>query len=255
MKNVLAIYFSGTGNTKYVLEKMRNKLKKESFELFSIEESFDFVNMAAKADTIIVGYPIYGSMLPKIMQEFLNRYKAAFEGKNIISVATQYLFSGDGGALLFRELKGVNFNKKASIHINMPSNLGVKGLIKIKNGKENNKKLLKANNKIFKVCNKLNNGIAIRNGKGFISWFLGFFTQRLWFSMFKSKMTKRIKVDSDCNGCGICNKLCPCNNFEIVENKAQPLGKCTLCYRCINACPKQAIRLLGKVKKQYKGVE
>ena len=32
---------------------------------------------------------------------------------------------------------------------------------------------------------------------------------------------------------------------------------CTMCYRCINKCPKKAIRVLlrCKVKKQYKGIK
>lgn len=255
MKNILAIYFSGTGNTKYVIEKMLQSLNKESFALYSIEEKFDFIGAADRADTIIVGYPIYGSKMPKILEEFIFNNKVAFKGKDVISVATQALFSGDGGALLFRKLKGVEYNFKASIHINMPTNLGFLKLFTIKNGEENNKTLFKANNKINIVCNNLNNGKLVKNGKGVISWCLGFFTQRLWFSMAENKITKKIKVDAHCNGCGLCSKICPCNNFTLNENKADTKGNCTICYRCINACPKKAIRLFGKVAQQYRGVD
>ena len=32
----------------------------------------------------------------------------------------------------------------------------------------------------------------------------------------------------------------------MADNKAVGKDKCTVCYRCVNACPKQAITLLGK---------
>ena len=32
----------------------------------------------------------------------------------------------------------------------------------------------------------------------------------------------------------------------MIDNKAQGKDKCTVCYRCVNECPKQAITLLGK---------
>ena len=47
-------------------------------------------------------------------------------------------------------------------------------------------------------------------------------------------------------GCGLCVKMCPMSNISVVEKKAVPADLCTMCYRCINKCPKQAITLLGK---------
>ena len=46
--------------------------------------------------------------------------------------------------------------------------------------------------------------------------------------------------------CGKCEKLCPMNNIKIVDNKVVQNNQCTMCYRCINNCPKQAMTLLGK---------
>ena len=38
--------------------------------------------------------------------------------------------------------------------------------------------------------------------------------------------------------CGKCEKLCPMNNIKIVDNKVVQNNQCTMCYRCINNCPK-----------------
>lgn len=36
------------------------------------------------------------------------------------------------------------------------------------------------------------------------------------------------------------------NNLTVAQGKAVSGNQCTMCYRCINKCPKQAITLLGK---------
>lgn len=38
----------------------------------------------------------------------------------------------------------------------------------------------------------------------------------------------------------------PLNNIKIVDKKVVQNNQCTMCYRCINNCPKQAMTLLGK---------
>ena len=54
-------------------------------------------------------------------------------------------------------------------------------------------------------------------------------------------------MDADkCIGCGKCVSLCPMDNMELHSGKAVQGGCCTMCYRCVNHCPGQAITLLGK---------
>jgi ferredoxin len=36
------------------------------------------------------------------------------------------------------------------------------------------------------------------------------------------------------------------NNIKVVDKKVVQKNQCTMCYRCINNCPMQAITLLGK---------
>lgn len=50
-----------------------------------------------------------------------------------------------------------------------------------------------------------------------------------------------------------CEKLCPMNNIKIVDKKVVQNNQCTMCYRCINNCPKQAMILLASGN--YCGVE
>ncbi|MDE6882492.1 MAG: 4Fe-4S binding protein [Lachnospiraceae bacterium] len=56
-----------------------------------------------------------------------------------------------------------------------------------------------------------------------------------------------MKIDQQkCIGCGLCETLCPMKNIRSAHGTVIAGNKCTMCYRCINKCPRQAITLLGK---------
>lgn len=50
-------------------------------------------------------------------------------------------------------------------------------------------------------------------------------------------------------------KICPTNNFEIVNGQVIQKDNCTICYRCVNACPKQAASVyLEKIEERTENV-
>ncbi len=52
---------------------------------------------------------------------------------------------------------------------------------------------------------------------------------------------KSIYADEKCNGCGICEKVCPVQNIEMIENKPVWQHHCEMCLACAEWCPKKAI--------------
>jgi ferredoxin/flavodoxin len=248
MKN-LYLYFSGTGNTKYVIEKFSSLYENsDDFTIQSIEhKNIDYEKKIRQAELIIIAYPIYDSMIPFIMKEFLEKYIEAFRNKNIITLATQLLFSGDGGALASRLLKKVNTNLLHSIHVNMPSNLVDVKFFKNIPLSEADAKVKKADQKIERTVLKIKSGKTIRDGRKFYSWFLGFFTQRVWGILFLKPLRGKIKINhAKCIQCGICVNICPMDNLRLENGKIEQNKICTWCYRCINSCPEKAITLFTK---------
>lgn len=72
------IYFSGTGNTKFCIEKFLEHFG--STQIFSIEDS-DAVPSISESRDIIFAYPIYYSNMPKIVRGFIERNSAIWRGK------------------------------------------------------------------------------------------------------------------------------------------------------------------------------
>ncbi len=70
------------------------------------------------------------------------------------------------------------------------------------------------------------------------------------------KYSDKLKINADkCIGCGKCADLCPMKNIYIENGKAAAGSRCTMCYRCINNCPVQAVTLLGKSVIVQGGIE
>ncbi|WP_367358497.1 EFR1 family ferrodoxin [Mesotoga sp.] len=254
---IFALYFSGTGNTKYAVKQFLSHF--EGSEMHSIEERMDFAVRSDGFDTILVAHPIYGSDMPLPMRDFLREHKAMFSGKDLITLATQYLFSGDGGALAYRMVRREARRHMASLHINMPSNVNFPPLIRIQNGQAMKGKLAKANRKVDECAGRIQNGGRIRNGKGPLCFLLGYFMQRLWYRLFVfGRYQHGIRIDQNrCIGCGLCAGLCPVENLEMTKKAPVPQDRCVLCYRCVNRCPKKAITLFSKADSvvQYEGIE
>jgi flavodoxin len=111
--NPVVIYFSATGTTKNIAEKISNKLnsdcrangeQNDKNSRPEIENTIDIT----KYDTIYLGYPIWWGTNPKIILTLLDTYD--FSNKTIIPFCT----SGSSGiGTSVKELR--NYNSKLSI--------------------------------------------------------------------------------------------------------------------------------------------
>ena len=70
MKGIV-LYFSGTGNTKFVANKISEEFIKNGCEIdiYSIEEKVDLKNISY--DYLILGFPKYFEYIPKFFIEYL----------------------------------------------------------------------------------------------------------------------------------------------------------------------------------------
>ncbi len=241
---MLGVYFSGTGNSRYAVELF---LKKYGVcaEACSINDK-NIVRYIKANDELVFGYSVQFSNIPKMLRDFIDQNKHLWNGKKIFVIATMGLFSGDGAGILARRLRKHGAQITGGLHLKMPDSIADEKALK--RSLEKNKELvMEAGKKIDAAVYAMKNGKVPQEGMGFLYHLAGLFGQRLYFYNKTKQYTDKVKIDTDkCVGCGKCVKLCMMNNLNIENGVAKAGDRCTMCYCCINICPKQAITLLGK---------
>lgn len=239
---MVGIYFSGTGNTKYCVEKFMEAYGEG--RAYSIEDSSALAEIQNSAE-LVIGYPIYYSNLPKIVRDFFTEHLALFQEKKVFLIATMGLFSGDGTGCGARVLRKGGAEIVGGLHLKMPDCIGDVKALK-RSLAENQQLIQDAEQKIIEAAGNLKQGNPPQEGLNFFYHVAGLFGQRLWTYGKTREYSDKLRVDREaCIGCGICVDLCPMQNLRLEEKKAVPDSRCTMCYRCISHCPTQAITLLG----------
>lgn len=241
---MLGIYYSGTGNSRYVMEQFLEKYN-SSADCISIEDE-KIKEYISKSQEIAFAYSVQYSNVPKMVKDFIDGNQSLWKGKKVFVIATMGLFSGDGAGILARRLHRYGAETIGGLHLKMPDCIAdVKAL---KRPLEKNKELVReAEKKIDQAVQSMKAGRPPQEGLGPLYHLAGLFGQRLYFYNKTRKYVDKLKIDSvKCVGCGKCVQSCPMKNLSLENHKAKAGNQCTMCYRCVNQCPKQAITLLGK---------
>jgi Pyruvate/2-oxoacid:ferredoxin oxidoreductase delta subunit/flavodoxin len=241
---MLGIYFTGTGNSRYVLDIFLKKYDKTADMCALTDENIAY--FIKNNEKIIFSYPVQFSNIPKILKDFVDKNQRLWRGKHIFVIATMGLFSGDGAGILARRLQKYGAQIEGGLHLKMPDSIADEKVLK--RSLERNKALVQAaEQKIDKAVRNLKYGKPPQEGIGFWYYMVGLFGQRLYFYNKTKYYTDKLKIDAQkCVGCGKCVTQCPMKNIHIEQNTAKASNQCTMCYCCVNICPRQAITLLGK---------
>ena len=262
-KNILTVYFSGTGNSAYAAEIFAAQM---GGKCLSIEDEADFSVEFAAHDTVAFCYPIYGSRPPLIMRQFAARHAADLQGKKLVILVTQWAFSGDGARVFTDLFPKDHFDVIYAEHIVMPNNVSNVFFLRRTGDKHLRRRMFAAAAKIARICRDINNGVVKRRGFSGFSRFLGNLQGKAWLGdsanvaakpgSMEYKAKNSVKVYENCNACGLCVPACPMKNLKIVEGALIHNNNCTVCYRCVNLCPQKAIAVFFKKKPkwQYKGL-
>ncbi|MCL2527031.1 MAG: EFR1 family ferrodoxin [Defluviitaleaceae bacterium] len=261
---MLTLYFSGTGNTKYIAGLFSQKM---NAKCFSIEENIDFSTEIKAQDMIAFCYPIYCSRVPRIMREFAHKHMAALAGKKIIILVTQQVLSGDGARVFTDLFEEGAIDVAYAEHFNMQQNMGnlpIWSRIFSPTEKSRQKFIRKSERKMDAVCHDIKGNIVKKRGFSRGSILLGYIQGKPWQKdtsniapqRLEKKLMKDVRVHKRCNACNVCTKVCPMKNLVSQDGRITHLNNCTLCYRCVNRCPQKAITVYIHIrpKWQYNGV-
>jgi len=249
---MIVFYFSATGNSKYVAELFCENM---NAGCHSIEEDTDFSQLIIQNDIVGFCYPIYGSRVPRLMRDFVEKNIKLLENKKLIIFCTQMGFSGDGARVLTDLFPRDYVNVVQAEHFLMPTNVCNLSVLPLAGKKLTQWYLVITQKRTRKVCDNIRSGIIKKRGFNPISRALGLI-QGTFLPGIERRALSKVWIKKDCNQCGLCVSLCPMNNLMLTNGTIVPQNNCMMCYRCINKCPQKAISvfLRGKVKTQYTGV-
>jgi len=259
---MLTIYFSGTGNTKYVAGLFSQKMNSQCV---SVEDDVDFTAIISEHDTIAFCYPIYCSRVPRIMREFVHRHMADLIGKKIIVLVTQQAFSGDGARVFADLFEAGAIEVIYAEHFNMQQNMGnipIWWMLFRPTEQSNRKFAKKTEEKVNIVCNNIKNGVVKKRGFSRVSKLLGYIQGKPWQKntneirpvRLEKKLMSDVRIHNDCTACNVCVKICPMKNLVNQEGEIRHLNNCTVCYRCVNKCPQKAITVYVHRKPKWQHV-
>ncbi len=266
-KNIPIFFFSGTGNTWWVAKHLAGALSKHNSEasIHSIEQVTpqQVGDLIDQSDLIGLGYPIYGSDAPLIMQEFIAGLPKQGETKPMLVFVTQAAWSGDGAYFIRPEVEANGYQVRWAVHFTMPNNINVdlgwvlNAFLRLFRAKPSN-----TLPRIEKLARKMVEGHDWIMGQS-PCFSLGW-VQRVPFRKgIETLQQGTYQVDSEkCNACGRCERICPVGNISMVDGLPRYDSHCILCLRCFNYCPQLAIEAFGKPfnpdwfgEKPYQGPE
>ncbi len=238
---IALFYFSGTGNTKTVVNRWKDEASKfdSNIELFDIEKS-PKVELT-QYDKIGFAYPIHAFNAPENVWRFaktLPRLEKPIP-LFIIMVSGEYMtINHSSASKLRRILKRKNIIFESDYHYLMPYNLV------FRHTELRAYQMYKAMNDIVPIDIKeylIDNKPHKLKKLHLMGWFIFLLRIEQWFSPLNGKLY-RVNMKK-CIKCMKCVEACPVHNIEFKDDKFIFHNKCLLCARCSFNCPKDAFKI------------
>lgn len=240
MKKICLYYFSGTGMTNYIIDRLSSEFKKHHIfvDCFKIEEVDAHHATLSEYDALGIAYPTHSLNAPKLVIDFAKKLPQS-EGMNTFIIYTCSANSPANYAsssLLIKKLSKRGYRVFYDKLIEMPSNfahkLGQQAVLRT---------LDKANKDIPHIADEIVELKAHFMENGTRSKILTSLARAEWIGA--PIMGKFFAATSDCTRCGKCVEQCPTKNIVMKKKSVGFKWRCGLCMRCVYQCPEHAIKV------------
>jgi len=234
-------YFSGTGNSLWVAQKIRDKI--QGAKLISIPNAIK-QEEGIKGDTVGIVCPIYMYNIPHLVADFIGKIESA---EYIFLVYAGAGELGGGVKDTFKLFASQSLKLSALINVPMPNNYTPYDITPEDQQKELFDNLEVRVEEIVQIVKNRRNFADSSNTSFFRATIYPGILYRLGYNRINI-MDQEFIVDKKCTGCGICKSVCPVNNISIEKDKPVWHKNCQQCYACLQWCPEEAIEYGNKTQ-------
>jgi ferredoxin len=233
-KNII-FYFSGTGNSLKAAKDVAEALG--DTKLAFTEGGFD---LADEYERVGFVFPSYAGSAPDIVVDFIKRLNFSAPQKYLFAVVTCRETQGNSSIAVNSALKpkGLSLSYSASLKtvgnyiLEYPLQKNQDGILKNAEKRTADIAADIKNKAVSKIGKCQNPPLRLFHAVG---------------NRFFRFTERRFYASDACAACGLCVKLCPVKNIQIIDKKPVFLHKnCTNCLACLHYCPQKAVEC-GKI--------
>ena len=230
-------YFSGTGNSREIAERIATATKDYAVGITYTE---DYIPESTKSLGFV--FPVYAWGIPKVMIHFIQRLPISQIPPYVFMVCT----CGDDIGLTHKEFIRLLDQKHLKVDavwsIIMPNTYIALPGFDVDSTLTSEAKICTAEERVLNICDQINRQerhvLDVKEGD--FPWL----KSKIIRPIFNSLLTgdRRFKVNQNCIHCGICANVCPkCNINYSSDGRPYWKGDCTDCLACYHSCPQHAI--------------
>ena len=249
----MVLYFTGTGNSRYIAQRIAVALGDELFSMNDRIKAGDCSPVTSDERLVIVT-PTYAWRIPRIVRDYLAEtdFPCAKQAWFVMTCDSE-IGNADKYNRALCQAKQLTYMGTAQII--MPENYIA--MFNAPQAEEARQIVVRAEPEIDRVISAIADSQAFPQPRNNLyDRFISGPVNPNFYSFFV-KANAFVAGDA-CTGCGQCARLCPTNNITLQNGKPVWGGNCTHCMACICRCPVEAIeygkKSLGKPRYHFEAL-
>lgn len=232
----MILYFSGTGNSAYVAQRIGKELEDDITDLFEKIRSRDFSELYSDKPWVVVS-PTYAWRIPRILEEWLMHTELKGR-KDIYFVMTCGGSIGNAGVYIDKLCHAKGLRYRGCAEVVMPENYIA--MFETPMPDEALAIINKAEVKIIEIIQLMRKETAFQQQS--ITWkdkIDSGIVNDMFYPLFVH--AKKFYATDKCISCGKCERVCPLKNIQLKDGRPVWGRNCTHCMACICRCSAEAI--------------